>query len=759
MQQVQRSTDRQAVIPSFMGYQAFPFAVCVLLSKVMLMEAVSPLAAAFCIACSLMQKGALAAAAGCIAGSVLFYDTPYALTLCIGITCAAGQGISLALKKQVGEKITLLLAVAGGLAALIIFNRYAAYTMLTTGLEIVLAVVLGYTFKNALMGLGAVLRRTSLSEGEALALCAAYCCLLMSVADLQVMEMNMMRVLAIASAVVVAAGTSLAMAAGVGIALGFSLSMAGDVAPICIGSMGVCAMAGGACRKAGRPGAFAGFALCNALLTLYINRSTQVILPLPEIVLAGGLALLVPRRVMDIVSATLHAGGAAGTGRAGNQLMQDMAATRLTNISVAMEAAAQALEERVQPMTRKDENIWAAKRLAIGCRGCPKRVQCWEQNAEANIAISGRMLRHYLHDGTIVLYKEMAEDCMDTNRLTENAKQAFEAISYERNENGRLRVFRDTTATHLKEISNITGHLAQDIVKPDEMQKLEDTLADKMRMLGLDVFSVAARDDALGRLRIRLELSNAGKECEQGVVEAASQASGRKMRLNAKPVRNKEGMLLFTLHETSRLSLKAGASAVKREGSQISGDHYSICKLDDGRYFACLCDGMGSGKEAATSGRIGTKLIEAFFRAGYDQTRIMEAVNSVMAMSGNDVFTTADVCIIDLIDKSCEFIKSGAAPSFLIRGHKMEVLSGEALPIGVVEDAHPSCMAKKLKAGDIILLLSDGVTDCLDEEMKHAILDMTTQDAKAISQEIIRVAMQRVKGKHDDMTAIVLKID
>ena len=59
-------------------------------------------------------------------------------------------------------------------------------------------------------------------------------------------------------------------------------------------------------------------------------------------------------------------------------------------------------------------------------------------------------------------------------------------------------------------------------------------------------------------------------------------------------------------------------------------------------------------------------------------------VNGAMAAAGQEqVMSTLDVCDIDLYTGKCEFVKVGAASTYIKRGRLVDRLSSRNLPLGV----------------------------------------------------------------------------
>ncbi len=105
--------------------------------------------------------------------------------------------------------------------------------------------------------------------------------------------------------------------------------------------------------------------------------------------------------------------------------------------------------------------------------------------------------------------------------------------------------------------------------------------------------------------------------------------------------------------------------------------------------------------------------------------------------------------------------KLGACASILVQGQKIQWIEGEALPLGIIEHVVPMEHRFTLAEGDLMLLMSDGITDAFrtEEEILAIVrqnrLEMPQQIANALLQEAI---IQRDGLPPDDMTVLCARI-
>lgn len=147
----------------------------------------------------------------------------------------------------------------------------------------------------------------------------------------------------------------------------------------------------------------------------------------------------------------------------------------------------------------------------------------------------------------------------------------------------------------------------------------------------------------------------------------------------------------------------------------VCGDTLRVFEGKDGMFYALLCDGMGSGKSAAMTSGSCAIFLEQTLRAGISVQTALRMLNHYLrSRSGQDdeeCSSTVDLFILDLYTGKARFIKSGAAPSFLLRGGRLYRISSHSIPIGILQAIDAQVIPFDIQPGDHILLMSDGITD------------------------------------------------
>lgn len=198
------------------------------------------------------------------------------------------------------------------------------------------------------------------------------------------------------------------------------------------------------------------------------------------------------------------------------------------------------------------------------------------------------------------------------------------------------------------------------------------------------------------------------------------------------------------------------ASSPKLEGNAC-GDAYSFFKMSDENALFALCDGMGSGEKASETSDYALTLLENFYKAEFDKEEIYSSINKLLVMNSSEDFCALDVCVVDLFKRSFSLYKLGAPESYLKTTNGVEVLNSGALPIGIVDESVPKVETRLLEMGDIVILVSDGVSDIFKNsiDLKEFIEKLDNTNPQTIADKIMDECKIRTNNALLDDTTIL----
>lgn len=114
------------------------------------------------------------------------------------------------------------------------------------------------------------------------------------------------------------------------------------------------------------------------------------------------------------------------------------------------------------------------------------------------------------------------------------------------------------------------------------------------------------------------------------------------------------------------------------------------------------------------------------------------------------------------LDTACGhavFAKNGAAPTYVIRDGTVYKLRSRSLPLGILHDSAPQFLRFRMHPGDVVVMVSDGVT--LGNDECPWLLDLLSaplpDSMDSLRLDILRRAM--ASGSPDDLSAIAIRLE
>ncbi len=169
------------------------------------------------------------------------------------------------------------------------------------------------------------------------------------------------------------------------------------------------------------------------------------------------------------------------------------------------------------------------------------------------------------------------------------------------------------------------------------------------------------------------------------------------------------------------------------------------------RYYIMLCDGMGTGEEAAREGKRVGEMLKKLLTAGYPAEHALRTVNSLCALQGQAGIVTIDLAELMLDTGRVSLYKWGAAPSYLIdRGESIKIGTATPPPGLSVTDGLETVERLSLRRGETLVLLSDGAGR---EEDLHLSWERAGEPAGEMAARILKSS--RADGSDDATVAVV----
>ncbi len=328
-------------------------------------------------------------------------------------------------------------------------------------------------------------------------------------------------------------------------------------------------------------------------------------------------------------------------------------------------------------------------------------------------------------------------------------------------------------AEHLKEMAHIMTEVAREtrLYRPMGERKYKH-ISKLLRESGilLKNFFELERED--GHIEISLTMKAISEKytrlgehvCIEDVADFISVAMNTRLcaARNTPQYLTQDWSTYYFTEEPDYYLLTGVAKAVK-ETEEVSGDSYSFYEAENGRMVAILSDGMGSGEKACSDSERVIEKMERLLEAGFRKEPAVQMINGALVAAGQEEnMSTLDVCDINLYTGECEFMKVGAACSYIKRGRLVDRLSALNFPLGVFGQMEPEVMCRVLQSGDYVIMLSDGILDALSQGIGEEVLPeiigrIEYTNPNEIANQILAYCLKQSNGQvRDDMTVLVV---
>ena len=193
---------------------------------------------------------------------------------------------------------------------------------------------------------------------------------------------------------------------------------------------------------------------------------------------------------------------------------------------------------------------------------------------------------------------------------------------------------------------------------------------------------------------------------------------------------------------------QVGICTLGKKGATVSGDRGVCFSVGQGDFYVLLCDGMGTGEEAAESSAQTLRFLQKLLKNGLKPQAALTLLNGSEILNGGR-YTTVDLLHMDLTNGSAMLYKWGAAPSYLRNVDEIKKLGETSLPPGLGVSEMPSTHSVCLNRQELLVLVSDGA----DAENVQTILSSYRGNSP---REL--AALLAGTAQDDDLTAVAVTL-
>lgn len=390
------------------------------------------------------------------------------------------------------------------------------------------------------------------------------------------------------------------------------------------------------------------------------------------------------------------------------------------------------------------------------CKSCDRLSRCEKTNVYNGFK---RLIDSGCVKGKVNLIDLPSEMTLNCNRPAEvlNALN-FILSDYRRymTENENARSGRRMLAEQARGVAEVMKSCAVDLSKSQSFSGAAESVKKALSSHGIsspELYIDGENADELCAVVL-------GKTDIKVMTEVISQTLKRRFVLKDKISYDEEkSCLIFAA--PPRLDAAFGVAYAIKNGEKVSGDTHSVIRINEHAFLMALSDGMGSGEYARKVSESAISLIEAFYRAEMPADTILKTINKLLSFNRDERFTCIDIAAVNLDTGRADFVKIGSPAGIILRDGEIKILETNSLPLGILDNLHPTLCTELLKNGDLVIFMSDGITSAFPSatDLYEFLQEIKPLNPQSLADKILAGALDKTNHTvTDDMTVLCTRI-
>lgn len=558
-----------------------------------------------------------------------------------------------------------------------------------------------------------------------------------------------------------ALNTSVSVSACTGVCIGFMSSMGSVGAVVMMGVYGFGTMFASFMNSYKKVGCFMGYICAMSVMMIYAQNIYKIPAGALNAFFGGVLFFITPKTADEYIRSfftkSIHIEKVSPVSR-----MREYLSMRLMSMGDAFESLHESFFSMTEGRLKKysdDIGVILDETADRVCKDCKKCGKCWQTDFRKTYKNMLELVGIIEHDGWLTtenLPENFGRHCERAESFIYEINHVYELYKRDIIRRSDAIVTRNLISMQYREINKLFSDMAEDINDGfDFMEEEEEKIVNALDKLGIIPYEISVIESDSGIAEAYLRLP---PKTSHSVVEGAiSEVLGRNVVYeNTEKGLSKYGSGAIYTVENSLLQ-------TSREGFNVNGDSVAIFTVGERKFYVIIADGMGSGSEARYESACALRLLTGFLKSGFCIKTALGILNSSMCLNmNNEIYSTIDLLCIDLYTGEAQMYKIGSAQTLLLNAGEVKTISSSSLPVGILSDIQLDKKTVMLKEGDVILMMSDGITESgcslsRTEWIRKTIIkpfETTEELAKAV----MDTAIEKNNGiARDDMSVVAMK--
>ena len=633
--------------------------------------------------------------------------------------------------------------------------------------NIVVAAILYFVFVSGIYVLTNISKGYVFSKEESIAMVIVVAIALSIFKNITIMQLSIFNILVLILVLIFGWKNGWVAGAATGLVLGLMLTFMSDINMTYVVTLAFSGFISGILSKVGKIGVVIGFIAGNLYIAYYANGFSELTMRVSELVIASVSLLFMPKVFETKLDRIFNKNKSLENPY---QNMLDSSTSVKEKIgamsdvfdSIASVVVDVSDEDKLE--TREVIKKYIENTVNEKCLGCDRRKNCLNDE-KLNLVVD--YISNKLENNETIDEKMLDFNCELSKEFVRDIYEIYNSVKLMRilkeQERNNANKLSDQYKEVSKILSNISKNIKSDLIKIDKKQ---EKLREELKFYGYLVYEDEYKEDDTGieYTFVTNILNNIDKQKKE-IISILSNILEKPMVIKLILNSSKKEKSKIKVVSTPEFNVQNSVISVAKNGEEVSGDSYLIEELQDLKHISVISDGEGNGRNASKSSKNVIDMLERLLSGGFDECGAIEIINSILKLkSDSQNSSTLDNMIIDLKTGYSQYIKLGAAPTYIIHEGKIVTINNMNIPVGVSDNPDYLPISRKLIDKDIVVQISDGVLhEGLDISNNYFTEYLKTIDvnktAKQITDEIYRNVLRENKNiLNDDVTIIVTKI-
>ena len=750
-----------------------------LLSRAMVVDNIAPLGVAFFLCVSKLDKYRLPVFMSTLAGTLLSFNQTSNIikySMCIIIMYFIAKNIKNIKSINKISMIGMIIIMPLSIGQAIVFENYI-YNLSISLVECILMFVSTYIFSYGVSIINKKASRKVTSSEEIVALTIIITFSIMGIGDISIIGISIRNILATMTILILSITGGAALGASSGVIIGLVYFINNITSSMYMGIYAFAGLISGGFNKVNKYLSIAGYIVGWSLIYIYTSGSGSNIMEIRDIFIASILVMLIPEEFIKKVEKFIKGNSGVSDGIEDYlSRSREITNNRLRGMYKTYSDLANTFDrirEKEKILDQKDIAHIIDMVYSDECKNCGMKRRCWETRFNYTYTMMNRILECLEESGEIQLDNipsDFKKDCIKPESIVKTSNCYYKMFALDYSWQQKFSENRRLVAKQIrymsKSIECMAMELDRDITFDMEMERNILVELDRNN-ISVKKLNFISKDINDFEVLIEKETCKDGNLCERKIAGVVSSVVGQDLDVNKVGCTCIGDSCKIKLSKKQEYKVVTDVSNMSKDGYIISGDNYTYMEISEGKYMMAISDGMGKGRKAYEESSITIDILEKMMDSKIDEEIIIDTINNILMLKSSDeMFSTLDLGIVDLNKGILNTIKMGACSTYIKRSNgDIDLISTASLPVGILSDVNIERDTRKIKDGDYIIMVSDGIIDAGknnnlgDNFLIYFLKNLDISNPKDISKEILNRALDIQNNNiYDDMTVLVSKV-